>query len=480
MKSIRRSLFRWLFTGLALFSAVAGVSLYAMVRAGLQARFDADLSHLAAGVPLIILAGESGRVRGASSYRWDAFLDPRGGQYYQVWTADGAERARSRSLGEARLLHPDKLGKEPRYWDSVLPSGERVRATGGRVELPGARTPAAGATNATAAARIELDLVVARNRAELDHSLNRLIAGISGVGLLIALGFALLVRFAVGYGLRPLRLVAEQTAAIGPDQLSGRFDEKGVPDELRPIIGRLNDLMARLETAFERERRFSANLAHELRTPVAELKTAAEVALRWPGASHEENYREVLEISDQMQTMIESLLALARPGRSAAAGTPEVIGVAAVTADCWRPFAEKAREKSIVVEHAVDAGMTLKVHTGLFRIILTNLFSNATEYTPPGGRIRVEFRQLDGDGFEFVSANTAHDLDPENIPHLFERFWRRDEARTGGKHHGLGLCVAKSCAQAMACALTAELDPQRQWLAFHLRRAAAPEAPASA
>lgn len=480
MKSIRRSLFRWLFTGLALFSAIAGVSLYAMVRAGLQARFDADLSHLAAGVPLILLAGDSNRTRGVMSYRWDAFFDPRGGQYYQVWTTNGAEKARSRSLGNTSLPHPDGLNKEPRYWDLVLPGGERARATGGRVELPAGRAPAAGgATNATAAARIELDMVVARNRAELDHTLNRLIAGISGVGLLIALGFALLVRVAVGYGLRPLRLVAERTAAIGPDQLSERFDEGGVPDELRPIIDRLNDLMARLEKAFERERRFSADLAHELRTPVAELKTAAEVALRWPGASHEENYREVLEISDQMQTMIESLLALARTGRGAAAGTAETLTVAAVAADCWKPFAEKAREKGIAVQQDLDPSLAVRIHAGLFRIVLTNLFSNAAEYTPAGGQLRVECKVFPSGGFEFVSANTARDLDPADIPHLFERFWRRDEARTGGKHHGLGLCVAKSCAQAMSCELTAELDPARQWLTFRLRRASAPEAQAA-
>jgi len=477
MKSIRRSLSGWLFTGLALLSAVAGISLYVMIRGGLQARFDADLSHLAAGVPLALLANDPAHHRGPVSSRWEPFFEPNSGQYYQIWAADGTVRARSRSLGDAQLPHPGNLSAEPRYWDLVLPGGERIRATGGRVELPGPRTSAAGnAPPDATGARPGLDMVVARNRADLDHMLNQFIAGISGVGLLIALGFALLVRLAVGVGLQPLRRVAERTAAIRADHLSERFDVEDVPEELRPIIDRLNDLMARLETAFERERRFSADIAHELRTPVAELKTAAEVALRWPGASHEENYREVLEISDQMQTMIESLLTLAHPAGAAAAGKAENLPVAAVIAECWRPFAARIKEKGIAVEHAVDPRLTVDIHAGLFRIILSNLFSNAAEYTPPGGRIRVACQPAPAGGIELTAANTVKDLDPLDIPHLFERFWRHDEARTGGRHHGLGLCVAKSCAQILSCDLTAELDTQGQWLTFRLRQAPPPPA----
>ena len=464
MKSIRRSLFRRLFAGLALLSAVAGISLYVMIRAGLQARFDADLSHLASGVPLAMLASDSKRPAGPVSAHWELFFEPKSGQYFQIWTADGAVRGRSRSLGNADLPHPANLGPEPRYWDLVLPGGERVRATGGRVDLP--RTPA----SASAADPLRLDMVVARNRADLDRLLDRIIVGISGVGLLIALGFALLVHLAVGVGLQPLRQVANQAAAIRTDRLNERFEAQDAPEELRPIIDRLNDLMARLEAGFERERRCSADLAHELRTPVAELKTTAEVALRWPGSSHEENYQEILEISERMQTILDSLLALARPGPGAAPTLTEAISVTAVLADCWRPFAGRAVEKGLVFEQSVDSQLTTNTHAGLFRLILSNLFSNAVEYTPPGGRIRVEGWAAPVGGMELVTANTVTDLNPQDIPHLFERFWRRDEARTGGKHHGLGLCVAKSCAEALSYDLTAELDAQQHWLAFRLRR----------
>ena len=147
---------------------------------------------------------------------------------------------------------------------------------------------------------------------------------------------------------------------------------------------------------------------------------------------------------------------------------------AAVIAECWRPFAGRINEKGIVAEHAVDPRLTVTIHGGLFRIILSNLFSNAAEYTPPGGRIRVECRPAPAGGIELTAANTVKNLDPLDIPHLFERFWRRDEARTSGKHHGLGLCVAKSCAQILSCTLTAELDTGRQQLTFRLRQTPPP------
>jgi len=319
-------------------------------------------------------------------------------------------------------------------------------------------------------------VVVARNREDLDRLLNRLIAGLTGLGVLIALGLALFVRTAVGLGLQPLRRVAEQAVAIQADRLAERFDAANAPEELRPILERLNDLMARLETAFERERRFSADLAHELRTPVAELRTAAEVALRWPDSSHEENYREVLEISSQMQTILESLLTLARSGSTPPPGNTESLSVSQAVADCWRPFAARAEEKRLTVENAVEADQTVNIHPGLFRLVLSNLISNATEYTPPGGRIRIACSSGPAGGFELQAANSVTDLSPQDIPHLFERFWRHDAARTGGKHHGLGLCVAKSCAEALSCDLTAELDEHQQWLTFRLRRRPPPAA----
>jgi signal transduction histidine kinase len=376
------------------------------------------------------------------------------------------------------LPRPANLGLEPRYWDLLLPGGERLRATGGRLDWPRARPSSAGSGPVvTSGGRLRVEMVIARDRAELDHLLNRLIVGISGVGLFIALGFALLVRLAVGFGLQPLRQVAERAAAIQTDHLSERFEVRNVPEELRPILDRLNDLMARLEAAFERERRFSADLAHELRTPVAELKTTAEVALRWPGPSHEENYREVLEISEQMQTILESLLALARPGQTATQGGMEALFVAVAIADCWRPFAKRAEEKGLAVEQSVDPQLTMDTHAGLFRLVLSNLFSNAAEYTPVGGSIRVDCRACPGGGIELVMANTVTGFNPEDLPHLFERFWRRDEARTGGKHHGLGLCVAKSCAEALSYDLTAEIHGPPPWLIFRFRPRSVPPEP---
>ena len=460
MTSIRGRLFRWLVIGMGIGWAVAGVALHLMIRSGHVARFDANLSQLAAATPLVMQAGE--RARGATlSRQWDGFFVPGSGLYLQVWKAGGAALARSPSLGTNELTRPEGLGAEPVFWDCPGPEGRMLRATAGRIEVPAGRNEAGPAT-------VGLDVVVARDRSALDRILVRIALGITGVGLLLAFGFSLFVHVAVSHGLRPLSQVAEQAATISTSDLAVRFSEDRLPSELAPIVTRLNDLMGRLEEGFVRERRFSANLAHELRTPVAELKMAAEVALRWPDRDPGGAFRDVLAIAGQMQTIVESLLLLARPGSAGPGATEEQVDLDALARDCWRPFARAADDRQLRAEIAL-AGVPVRADEGLLRLVLTNLLSNAVEYTPPGGAIRLTRPGAGRDRIDVIAGNTVRGLTEEDMPRLFERFWRRDAARTGGRHHGLGLCVARAAAEASGCSLSAQLDPGGAWIEFRLR-----------
>ena len=132
------------------------------------------------------------------------------------------------------------------------------------------------------------------------------------MGVIAAGGAVLLVGTALNRGLKPLRDLERQTDAIDATTLDARFDPTDAPVELRPVYERLNDLIHRLETGFDRERRFSSDLAHEMRTPVAELKMLSEVALKWPDQAGAGTHAETLDIARQLESMIESLLALAR------------------------------------------------------------------------------------------------------------------------------------------------------------------------
>ena len=118
--------------------------------------------------------------------------------------------------------------------------------------------------------------VLAWSREDLDRTLRVLLIGYILMGLGLAVGLVLIIRFAVGRSLLPLNRVANETSAIDPADLTHRFQTDLIPGELMPVCSRLNDLLERLESAFQRERRFNQDVSHELRTPLAELRTLAK------------------------------------------------------------------------------------------------------------------------------------------------------------------------------------------------------------
>ena len=119
-------------------------------------------------------------------------------------------------------------------------------------------------------------------RRELDRTLATLQLVLAGSGLLLLAATALVVPRVLRRELKPLQSLAAEAARIDAASLSARFATEGLPGELAPIAARLNELLARLEDSFERERRFSSDVAHEFRTPVAELRSLAELAIKLP------------------------------------------------------------------------------------------------------------------------------------------------------------------------------------------------------
>ena len=309
MKSLYQRLSVWLLASLGIVWLAVGFSVYMTVRRSLEGRFDAELQAMASEVRYLLPEGRNLQMAKPSAY-WFDFYQPDSGLYFEVWDEYLLFSDRSTSLGDRQLPRPPAFGEEPRIWNATLATGEKVRIIAQRLMQFMPARP--GAADESAEGGYPLNVVVARNRNALDRSLRLLLAatGLAGV-LLIPVSF-LTMRLAVGRGLRPLRDFAERTAAFGIDSLSERFQTDGVPAELLPISQRLNELMDRLAAGIERERRLNEDLAHELRTPVAELKTMAEVALGLARPDRGENYREVLGAANQMQSLIDSMLLLAR------------------------------------------------------------------------------------------------------------------------------------------------------------------------
>jgi two-component system sensor histidine kinase QseC len=313
-----------------------------------------------------------------------------------------------------------------------------------------------------------LFILVAAEQGELLAALQRLSLVLWGVGLILLAATALVVTIVSRRGLAPLQSVADQASRIDASKLDARFPAADLPAELESICLRLNDLLSRLEDSFARERCFSADVAHELRTPIAELRSLAEVALKWPSGDPTvvSAFEDALAIAVQMQGIVTGLLGIARCEAGTQVIAREPVAVAELVRSVWQPFEARANAKGLRVRMELPELGPIETDRAMLGVVLTNLLSNAVEYTPPGGAI--EFRlQSDGPSLDFLVANSIENITVADVPRFFDRFWRKDTARSSSEHSGIGLAVSRAYARALGLHLRASL-PAADWLSMQL------------
>jgi len=233
-----------------------------------------------------------------------------------------------------------------------------------------------------------------------------------------------------------------------------------MPAEMVPVAHRLNDLLQRLEEAFHRERAFTADAAHELRTPLAGLRSVIEVALARPrtGDDYEQAMTECLDIVLHTQSMIDNLLALARLDSGQLTLRPETLCLSEVVDAAWRPLADKTVARGLSVDSRVPTDLSFKTDRDNLALTLTVLLTNAVEYSDDDGQIRIAAQQL-GDLVELTVANSGCKLSEDAARHVFERFWRADASRTNtGIHCGLGLAIAKRIVTSLGGTIAASVS----------------------
>jgi len=136
------------------------------------------------------------------------------------------------------------------------------------------------------------------------------------------------------------------------------------------------------------------------------------------------------------------------------------VDVRALIEDTWESYRTRAEDRGLKVNWNL-APMNVQADAGLLRSILGNLFDNAVDYAPAGGEVNIRLENGE-QGMIMRVANRAEGLDPADVAKLFDRFWRKEEARSGGRHFGLGLPLARMFARAMGWTLAAAMDTQRQ------------------
>ncbi len=300
--------------------------------------------------------------------------------------------------------------------------------------------------------RSELERFVSRFRTNMVLLVTPLL-----VGAMIA-AYALVRR-----ALAPLDDVTAAAARIGSRTLGERLDAGRAPAEVARLVASFNDMLDRLEDAFRRMEEFGADLAHEIRTPVQNLRGEAEVALL--RARSPDEYREVLggivEECERLARIVDDVLLLSRAERREEALDVAPFDLAAEIESVREYWGDVAEGRGIALVARSGGPLPLSGDRAKLRRAIANLVDNALKYTAPGGRVEIEARRaaLAPDAIEVVVADTGPGIAPEHLPRLFERFYRVEKSRSrafGGA--GLGLGISRTLVRAHGGDVTIESE----------------------
>jgi len=407
---------------MAVVLAAVGAFLYVRLGSSLDEAIDEGLQARSAEVARQVRSGDRVTAGGDPDERFVQVIDPRD------------EITDATSIRDT-LLHPEMLAAA--RGDATWLVLDDVRGVDGRVRV--LATPLETAEG-------RLVVVVGSSLENRDDAVHGLLT------LLLVVGpAALLVASLLGYGLatlalRPVESMRVEASVISASEPGRRLPLPRAHDEISRLGETLNEMLDRLENALERERSFVADASHELRTPIALLKTELELALRRPRSESEleDALRSAAAEADHLAKLADNLLVIARFDEGALSLDLARIPASELVESVGARFARRAEEAGRRIE--LDASETLEVRADRLRLeqALANLVENAVRHgrgeiriTATGRNGRVELHVLDeGTGFE-----------PEFLPHAFDRFSRADKARSGDGA-GLGLTIADVIARA--------------------------------
>jgi len=407
-------------------------------------RADTNLLERAQALADIYTTQTQASSQALPSYWIPSFLADDGTVYFQI---DCGNR-RIVSSSEAALLAWPSLqqGQAMTFVDMADRQGTALRAIALRFSATANAPRGVGDANADVAGAIstpECVLGLAVDRSEVvdfQQSMDRIEFGAVVLGFLAV---AVLTPLLVTRSLRPLSGLARAMEAIGPDTPSMRLADTRIR-ELAPLIARFNEVLSRMEQGLLRERQFASSAAHELRTPLAELRTAIEVELRYPsGRDVNELLADIGEIGQNMERMVTSLLLLTRVEAGIERLALQRVDVSALTQTLIERHRLRLQERALTLAAQIEAQFTWMADPTLLDVVLGNLLGNAIAYAPSGSTIEL---QCTANGW-FVS-NPAPDLKAEDIARMQQRFWRK--GKEAGVHTGLGLSLAASAARAQS------------------------------
>jgi len=285
--------------------------------------------------------------------------------------------------------------------------------------------------------------------------LHRAALNLAGVGVVI-----LLVGLAGGWwfvsrALRPIQEISATAVKISSGDLTQRINTAEAESELGQLAAVLNSTFARLETAFAQQKQFASDAAHELRTPVTVILTQTQMALgrHRDAAGYKQTVEACQRAAQRMRKLIESLLELARfdAGQEVLKRLP--FDLANTVKDSTELVHTLAEERRVKIISELSPSPITGDSERLAQVV-TNLLTNAIQYNKPDGEVRITLGSQ-GNLAVLTIADTGKGIAAEDLPRVFERFYRADKSRTGAGNSGLGLSICKAIVEAHGGAIEA-------------------------
>ena len=420
--------------------AVAAMSGYLSLSGAVNEQLDGALLALAETEAAMLRAAPDQPVRVHDAAKGPsppslARLD----RWVQIVDAQGRVLARSTNLGAASLPAPPALMARMAAGDTVFETLDHFAEEPVRiVSLPVRATP------------LRYTVQVAGSLDDVRHVVA------SASVMFLALALALLVALTVAsasitrWVFRSIDDIVGQAQRIGEGNLDQRLIHPGTRDEIGHLVDTLNDMLDRIDQSFQIQRRFTSDASHELRSPLSRLRAEIEITLRRPrdAAEYVDTLRSCMEEVERLTLLVEELLALARydAGQDRDASAATSLGEIAVAA-IGRAQATAAQRQVRLTLQAANAPVLAAIGEGAATLIVVNLLENAVKFTPAGGAVEVRVWR-DGDQACLCVSDSGPGIGVDELPHLFERFYRGASARSGAAAGvGLGLSLTQTIVQ---------------------------------
>lgn len=295
-----------------------------------------------------------------------------------------------------------------------------------------------------------VNIVVAGSSHFTFHELHEFLQMLLILGVSLIIGSVVAIMWTVRCGLHPISTTAKQLQEIThPNVTKTIFDKQKVPEELRPFVNALNDMLDRLNSVLQRQKQFTSDAAHELRTPLAAVKStlqATQMHQRQPD-EYRQAIQNTLEDVVRMERLIEQLLILARMDEVGGKTVTEEVQLDVLLRELAETYNEKAKQEGGEVVLADSSAVTIQGNLDELARLFGNVLDNAVRYGPPGGAVSIDLRSGPDSYAEVSIHDEGGNVPPEAIQCLFDRFYRVDHSRsssTGGV--GLGLAIARQIA----------------------------------